>query len=86
MFRHMLRVMTVVWGFGLVTEAAVRVVLALVAPPSVVLAVGQVMAYVVIAVLLLWTFSYGRSVQRRGEALRARAQGTPVAEGRSTSR
>lgn len=74
MFRHMLRVMTVVWGVGLIVEAAVRVVLALVAPAAVVLAVGQVMAYAVIALLLLWSFSYGRSVQRRGEALRAQAQ------------
>jgi hypothetical protein len=74
MFRHMLRVMTVVWGVGLVTEAAVRVVLALVAPASVVLAVGQVMAYVVIALLLLWSFNHGRSVQRRGEALQAQVR------------
>jgi hypothetical protein len=74
LFRHVLRVITVVWGLGLLTEAAVRVVLALVAPAPVVLAVGQVMAYAVIAVLLLWSFSYGRSAQRRGEALRAQAE------------
>jgi len=85
-FRHMLRVMTVVWGGGLVIEAAIRVVLALVAPASVVLAVGQVMAYVAIAVLLLWTFSYGRSVQRRGEALQAQAEAEPQLEATATTR
>jgi hypothetical protein len=74
MFRHVIRVMTVVWGVGFVTEAAVRVVLALIAPASVVLAVGQVMAYVVITLLLLWSFNYGRSVQRRGEVFRAQAE------------
>jgi hypothetical protein len=79
MFRHMLRVMTVVWGISLVIEATVRVVLALVAPAAVVLAAGQVMAYAVIALLLLWSFSYGRSVQRRGEALQARAESATAA-------
>jgi len=69
-----------------VIEAAIRVVLALVAPASVVLAVGQVMAYVAIAVLLLWTFSYGRSVQRRGEALQAQAEAEPQLEATATTR
>ena len=67
-FRHGMRLMTTVWGLAYVAEALVRVGIALVAPPSLVLVVSPVLAFGVTALLIIWTMRYSAAMRRRGEA------------------
>lgn len=67
-FRRANRVMTLVWGVAFVVEAAVRVFMAYTLPVSVVQAVGSVMAFTVVAALIVGTTAYGRRVRRRATA------------------
>ena len=67
-FRRANRVVTAVWGVGLLGEAVVRVVVGLWAPVVVALVVGHVLPYVVIAGLITATTVYGRRVRRAATA------------------
>ena len=84
-FRHMFRVMTVVWGVAYVAEAGARVVIVESMPAGTALAVSKVMPYVVAGVLVAYTIAYGRWLRRRGERLAAQAaqaeQAGPAREG-----
>jgi hypothetical protein len=71
-FRRGMRLITAVWGVGLVCEALIGVGLALTTPPSTVLAVRPVLAIVVTCALILWTVRYGAAMRRRGQAEAAR--------------
>lgn len=64
-FRRMMTVVTVVWGCGLVVETCVRATLVFSIPVSRVLAVGPVLGYGTIGLLVLWTFLYARRHERR---------------------
>lgn len=66
-FRRVFYTMTAVWACAFLVEAAVRVVLALVATPSVVLVVSPLMAYGIVVLLLLWSFRYAASSRRRAQ-------------------
>jgi hypothetical protein len=72
-FRRTMTVMTLVWGFGLVAEAAASAVLVFILSIREYLLVSPVMGYSVTGALALWTFWYSRRQRRRGEARRAAA-------------
>lgn len=66
-FRHVFRVMTVVWGIGFLAEAAARVLIVELTSTGTAFAISKVMPYVVAGVLAAWTFAYGNWSRRRGE-------------------
>lgn len=72
-FRHMFRIMTVVWGVAYVAEAAARVVIVETTSTGTALAVSKIMPYVVAAVLVAYTLAHGNWMRRRGERLAAEA-------------
>lgn len=59
-FRHVQRVLAVVWGVGLLAEAALRVVLALLLPVPVMVVINSVLPLAVTALLVTGTIVYGR--------------------------
>lgn len=79
-FRRTMMVMTLVWGFGLVLEAAVAALLVISLPIQTYLIVGPIVGYGVIGLLTLWTFWYRRRQVRRGEAQRAAEAALAAAE------
>jgi hypothetical protein len=64
-FRTTNRVLTIGWGCGYLAEAVVRVVLLGVLPITAFLAVSQVLALAVTALLMLWTVRYVRAARQR---------------------
>lgn len=72
-FRRTFRIMTVVWGVGYLAEALVKVIAAETLPFGVAYNFNQVSPLVITAVLMAFTFWYGKRAQRKGEALRAAA-------------
>jgi hypothetical protein len=80
-FRHSMTVMTVVWGVGLLAEAAISVVLVFTLSIQRYLIVSPLVGYTTAGALTLWTFLYARSRMRRGraaEAARIAAIGSPL--------
>lgn len=73
-FRRTMTVMTLVWGFGLLADVAIGVVLVLTLSVRDYLIVGPILGYATMGSLTLWTFLYGRHARRRGEARRAAAE------------
>jgi hypothetical protein len=67
------RLITWVWGLGLIFEAAVRVVAALTLPIATATAASPIIAVVCIGGILVWTGSYVRYVRR----VRARTEAAP---------
>jgi len=59
-FRYGNRVVSVVWGCGLVLEALLRILLALSLTTSMFLLLWSVLSYGIYATLLVWTVSYAR--------------------------
>lgn len=70
-FRRTMTVMTLVWGFGLLADVAVSVVLIFVLSIREYLLVNPVLGYGTTGALALWSLLYGRHAKRRGEARRA---------------
>ncbi len=66
-FRTTMRVMTAVWGIGLLGDAVARIILALTVAPITTAVVSPIIAIAVFGGLILWTLAYIR---------RARAQRT----------
>lgn len=73
-FRRTMMIMTLVWGFGLLAEAAISVVLVLVLSVREYLIVNPILGYGTMGALSLWSFLYGRRAKRQGEARRAAAE------------
>jgi hypothetical protein len=71
-FRHNQRVITIVWGIAFISEALLRIQLSYTLPIAVMAAVSHILPFVVLAALILWTFSYGR--RARAAALAAASQ------------
>jgi hypothetical protein len=77
-FRHVFRVMTIVWGIAYLLEAAARVVIVELTSTGTALAVSKVMPYVVAGLLVAWMLGYGNRSKRRGErAAAAQAATSP---------
>ena len=72
-FRRTMMVMTLVWGFGLLADVAVSVVLVFVLSIREYLIVNPILGYGTMGALSLWSFFYGQRAKRRGEARRAAA-------------
>jgi len=77
-FRHSQRLITVVWGITMLTEALVRIALTYVLPTGTMLVVSGVLPYVVFGALIFWTVTYGK---RQGRLAAAR-QATQTSEKR----
>jgi len=72
-FRHVLRVMTVVWGIAFLLEAAARVALVYVLPVNAVLVVSPLLAAAVFGLLMVWTIRYAKNAERRAASRRSTA-------------
>jgi hypothetical protein len=70
-FRRSMTVMTVVWGFGLVGEAAISAALVFTLSVHDYLIAGPILGYGSTGALSLWTFLYVRERRRRGAARQA---------------
>ncbi len=79
MFRFSQRLITAVWGIGLLAEALVRVALTFVLAIPVFLVVSQVIVVGTTIALIVWTMSYGRRVAKRGQAAALDRQAAPSA-------
>jgi hypothetical protein len=72
-FRRSMTVMTLVWGFGLLADAAVSAVLVFTLSIHDYLLVGPVVGYGAMGGMGLWTFFYARAQRRKGELRLQRA-------------
>jgi hypothetical protein len=70
-FRRVMTIITLVWGFGLVGEAALASVLVFMLSIKQFLIVSPILGYSVTGALALWTFLYVRERRRIGAARRA---------------
>jgi hypothetical protein len=72
-FRRTMTVMTLVWGFGLLADVAISVVLIFTISIREYLIVSPILGYGTMGGLSLWSYLYGQRAKRRGEARRAAA-------------
>jgi uncharacterized membrane protein len=70
-FRRTMTVLTVVWGFGLLLDAAISIALVYALSIKTYLAVNPIVGYGMMGVLSLWTFLYVQHQRRKGAARRA---------------
>jgi hypothetical protein len=71
-FRRTMTVMTVVWGLGLLADAAAGAALVMVLTVKQYLIAGPILGYGTTGALTLWTFLYVRKRRRMGDERRAR--------------
>lgn len=72
-FRRTMTLMTLVWGFGFVAEAALAGALVFTMSVKQFLVVGPILGNATMGALGMWTFWYSRTQRRKGEARRAAA-------------
>ena len=84
-FRRTMTIMTLVWGTGLVAEAALGVALVLTVSVRQFLVVGPMIGYGAIGALSLWSFVYGTRQRRKGMARRAAAEAAMLSQGAALS-
>lgn len=72
-FRKAMTVMTLVWGFGLLAEVALSIVLVFVLSIREYLLINPIIGYGTMGALGLWSFLYAQRAKRRGEERRAAA-------------
>jgi hypothetical protein len=70
-FRRTMTIMTLVWGFGLLTDVAISVAMVFTMSIREYLIVNPILGYGIIGALILWSYLYGQRAKRRGEARRA---------------
>jgi hypothetical protein len=63
-FRAAMTLMTLVWGIGLLADAAVSIVLVNVLPMRIYLVVNPILGYATIGSLTLWNLWFGRRLRR----------------------
>jgi hypothetical protein len=73
-FKRAMMVMTLVWGFGLVSEAGLAALLVLRLSIRQYLIIGPVVGYGTMGALSLWTYLYARRRRRLGAAARQAAE------------
>jgi hypothetical protein len=73
-FRRTMTLMTLVWGFGLVAEAAVASALVFTLTVPQFLLVGPIVGYTTVGALTLWSVLFVRRQRRLGAARRASAE------------
>ena len=72
-FRRSMTLMTLVWGFGLLGEAALSCALVYAISVRQYLIVGPILGNASMGMMGLWTFWYSRRQRRRGQARREAA-------------
>jgi hypothetical protein len=72
-FRGSMMIITLVWGFGLIADAALSIVLVFTVSIRAYLVVGPIVGYATSGCLALWTFWFVRKRRREGDARRAAA-------------
>lgn len=72
--RYVFRLMTAVWGLVLLTEAAVRTVLAYKLSTVLFLALSPFIFYGFLGAVIVWTVCYRRHARRRMERLRTKSE------------
>jgi hypothetical protein len=77
-FRHVNRVITVVWGVAYCGEFALRVVMAFTLPIPVVLSISPFIFGAITALTIFWTFAYARRARERGEEMGRRDGARPM--------
>jgi intracellular septation protein A len=77
-FRHVMRVMTAIWGTMLIADALIRTGLVFVLSTSVFLVVSQGLFYGMFALTLVGTLTYGRWMQRRATQQEAVQERSPT--------
>ena len=70
-FKRAMKLMTLVWGFGLVADTAVGVVLVFTLSIRAYLIASPILGYSTMGLLSAWTFWYARRAKARGEDRRA---------------
>src|SRR5262249_16513830 len=70
-FRRTMMILTVVWGLGLLGDAAISVALVYMLTIKTYLVVNPVIGYGTMGALSVWTFLYVREQRRKGAARRA---------------
>jgi hypothetical protein len=70
-FRHVFRVITVVWGIGFLIEAALRVVIIYNTSTGTAMAISKVMPFIFAGIFSAWTIAYGTLQRKKGERLAA---------------
>ncbi|HEX2593530.1 MAG TPA: VC0807 family protein [Rhizomicrobium sp.] len=75
-FKRVMMLMTLVWGFGLLADAAVSVALVFVLPIKTYLIVNPALGYTTMGALFAWTFWCSRKKRAEGEARRAAEEAT----------
>jgi hypothetical protein len=70
-FRRSQRVITIVWGVAMLSEALVRIALTYVLSTGTMVAVSSVLPYIVLGALIFWTIMYGKRQGRLAAARRA---------------
>ena len=73
-FKTGMTIMTLVWGVGLLADAAASIALVYVLPIQIYLVVNRIMGYATIGSLTFWNLWFGRRMRRKGEARLAAAQ------------
>jgi hypothetical protein len=73
-FRHMMYVITIVWGIGFLFEADFRTFLVMVLSTEQFVIISPFVLYGIIGMLIAWMFLYSRQGREKGEALRQRMQ------------
>ncbi len=73
-YRHVLRVITAVWGVGFLLEAALRIVIVYNTSTGTALASSKATPFIWAAALSAWTLGYGRRQRKKGERQAAAAQ------------
>jgi hypothetical protein len=71
-FRRSMRVMSAVWGIGLLLEAVIRISLVVTLNVTQFLAISPFVIDGIIALLIIWTFSYSRTGRQRSAELMQR--------------
>jgi hypothetical protein len=77
-FRATQRLITVVWGIGLLGEFVIRLILIYTLSVAQVLAASPVILAIITILLVLWTLAYGRSKARQAAQRRRQPAETPV--------
>jgi intracellular septation protein A len=80
-FRRVMRVMTLVWGAGLVARTALAAILVFSVPIPTYLAIQPILGYATMGALGGWTFYYARRSQAQGRARRAAAEAEALKAG-----
>ncbi|HKS50309.1 MAG TPA: VC0807 family protein [Pseudonocardiaceae bacterium] len=75
-FRRGFRVMSVIWGVGLLLEAAVRIPLIYVLPIDIMVGLSTVLQVAALTLIMTWNVWYGRRMQRSAVEMRSRTATT----------